>query len=153
MTRRAWRLVKRRHAAHAFDGEGARLFGGRWNSPGVSAVYLSESVSLALLEVVVHANLSLARRYVVLPVTFEESLVEGLDRARLPRDWRRYPAPATVVALGDAWLRAGSAAILEVPSAVVPSESNFVVNPAHPGFQRLKIGPPEDLVVDARLRP
>ena len=151
MTTRAFRVVKKRWAASAFDGEGAREYGGRWNSPGRSAVYCAGHVSLGILEVVVHADLALAPCYVVIPVTFEEALVENVDSTRLPPSWRRHPASAAVVALGDAWLREGRSPVLRVPSAVVPTESNYILNPLHPEFGKIEIGKPEILDVDPRI--
>lgn len=148
---RAFRVVKKRWAKAAFDGEGARLWGGRWNSPGRPAVYCAGHVSLAILEVVVHADLVLAPHYVVIPVEFDETLVESVDEVRLPASWRRHPAPGAVVALGDAWLREGRSAVLCVPSVVVPTEPNFILNPLHPDFREIEIGKPEVLEVDARL--
>ncbi len=149
---RAFRVVKKRWAKAAFDGEGARLWGGRWNSPGRPAVYCAGHVSLAILEVVVHADLVLAPHYVVIPAEFDEALVEDLAADRLPPSWRRHPAPAAVVALGDEWLREGRSAVLCVPSVVVPTEPNFILNPLHPDFREIEIGRPEVLAVDARLR-
>lgn len=151
MRLRAFRVVKKRWAKAAFDGEGARHWGGRWNSPGRPAVYCAGHVSLAILEVVVHSDLALAPHYVVIPLELDEALVESLDTSRLPSSWRWHPAPAAVVALGDEWLREMRSAVLRVPSVVVPSESNFILNPLHPGFRKVEIGKPEVLEVDARL--
>ena len=148
---RAFRVVKKRWAKAAFDGEGARQWGGRWNSPGRPAVYCAGHVSLAILEVVVHADLALAPHYVVIPVDFDEALVESLDPSRLPSSWRRHPAPVAVVALGDEWLREARSAVLRVPSVVVPMEPNFILNPLHPAFREIAIGKSEVLQVDARL--
>ena len=148
---RAFRVVRKRWSKTAFDGEGARLWGGRWNSPGRPAVYCAGHVSLAILEVVVHADLALAPHYVVIPADFDETLVESLDTVRLPASWRRYPAPAAVVALGDEWLREARSPVLRVPSVVVPTEPNFILNPLHSAFREIEIGKPEILKVDARL--
>src|SRR3990172_341094 len=90
----AWRIVKARHAPNAFDGEGARLEGGRWNSPGTPLVYASESAALATLELLVHLRRrSILSAYVLIACTFDEALVERLDSKRLPPNWRSYPAP------------------------------------------------------------
>lgn len=148
---RAFRVVKKRWSKTAFDGEGARLWGGRWNSPGRPAVYCAGHVSLAILEVVVHADLAFAPHYVVIPADFDEALVESLVTARLPASWRRHPAPAAVVALGDEWLREARSPVLRVPSVVVPAEPNFILNPLHTAFREIEIGKPEVLKVDARL--
>ena len=78
MKRRAWRIVKAKHAATAFDGEGARLFGGRWNSPGTRMIYTSATLSLAALESLVHLSPPVLFKYVAIPVEFDESLIETL---------------------------------------------------------------------------
>ncbi len=147
----AYRIVKKRYIATAFDGEGAKEVGGRWNSPGRPAVYCAGHVSLAILEVVVHADEALAPYYVVIPVTFGEELVETLSPARLPSNWRKYPAPASVLALGDEWLRDKRSPILRVPSAVVPAEPIYVLNPLHSQFRKIEIGQAATLKVDPRL--
>jgi RES domain-containing protein len=147
----AWRIVKRKHARRAFDGEGARLYGGRWNSPGTRVVYTSQSLALAALEMLVHLDHArLLSSYVVFGVTFDDALVEKLDRSRLPAGWRKVPAPRALRAFGDAWIAAGTSAVLEVPSAIV-EESNYLLSPAHPDFPRLQIRPPAPFQLDPRL--
>jgi RES domain-containing protein len=148
----AWRIVKRKHARAAFSGEGARLYGGRWNSPGVAIVYTAESQSLAALEMVVHLDSSeLLHNYVVYEVGIDESLVLKIEWSQLPRNWRADPPPQKVREVGDAWARAGKSAVLQVPSATLPSEYNFLLNPRHPDFPRLVIGKPSPFRFDARL--
>ncbi len=152
MTLSARRVVSPRRAATAFDGEGARLHGGRFTSPGRAAVYVAASTSLAILETLVHAPSTLVPRIVVIPVEFDSSYVANVEAAALPHDWRRHPAPASLRGVGDDWLDAGRSAVLRVPSAIVPEESNFLLNPGHPDFARIRIGLPRGLDVDARLR-
>jgi len=147
-----WRIVKGRHAATAFDGEGARLYGGRWNSPGVPAVYASESRALALLEVL--AGLGDTTRldaYVLLPASFPESLVTPIDLGTLPGGWDTYPPPAAAQGVGDQWIRESVSAVLKVPSVLVPGEWNYILNPRHPDFSAVRIGPVEPLLLDPRL--
>lgn len=150
--RRAFRLVKARHAERAFEGEGARRWGGRWNPPGVRVVYASESVALAALELLVHLEESaLLAHHVVCAVRFPEALVEALDPAALPADWRASPPPLPLQELGGAWLRESRSALLAVPSAIVPSEQNFLLNPAHRDFRRVRRDPPIPFALDPRL--
>jgi RES domain-containing protein len=147
-----WRIVKSRRAASAFDGEGARLYGGRWNSPGTRVVYVAASVSLAVLEVLVHLGDSgVLSAYSLCEVEFDDGLIERLDRSRLPDDWRSYPAPPELRRIGDAWVRGRSSAVLDVPSAVVERENNYLINPEHPDFVSMSIGHPEPFEFDARL--
>ncbi|HJZ90816.1 MAG TPA: RES domain-containing protein [Gemmataceae bacterium] len=152
MTVRAYRVVKAKYAATAFDGEGARLYGGRWNSPGVRVVYVSESLSLSVLEILVHLQTNvLLSSYVTFAVELPETVIEELPTAALPADWREFPAPPAVRALGDAWVARGSSAALRVPSAVLAMEHNYLLNPAHAEFVRLAVSGPEPLDVDARV--
>ena len=148
----AWRIVKRKRARAAFTGEGARLYEGRWNSAGVAIVYTAASQSLAALEMVVHLESSeLLDRYVVFEVGIDESLVARVDPSQLPRNWRADPPSVKVREVGDAWARAGASVVLQVPSAILPAEHNFLLNPRHPDFRRLVIGKPSPFRFDPRL--
>jgi RES domain-containing protein len=84
-------------------------------------------------------------------VRFPPALVRKLARAALPATWNAYPAPLRLRQLGDAWIAAGTSAVLEVPSAVVPAEKNYLLNPAHPGFRRVTLGTPQRFSFDRRL--
>ncbi len=152
MTLTAWRITKRKHARDAFTGEGAREFGGRWNNPGTAMVYTAESQSLAALEMLVHLDSpELLQKYVLIGVEIDDELVTQLDMSRLPRNWRDDPPPAQVRAIGDEWVVSGSSAVLRVPSALVPGENNFLLNPQHPDFAKLRIGKPLSFRFDPRL--
>ena len=145
----AWRIVKERHAATAFDGEGSRLYGGRWNSQGTRVVYTSGSQALAVLESLVHLNPPVAFRYVAIPIEFDDGLVT-LPTA-LPANWTEAPPPPSAQEIGDLWVREGRSAVLEIPSVIIPTEPNYLLNPAHPDFQRLRIGRPIPFAFDPRL--
>ena len=148
----AWRIAKRRHARTAFTGEGARLFGGRWNNPGTSIVYTAQSQSLAVLEMVVHLDSpELLEKYVLFEVGIDDSLITHVDPSRLPRTWRADPSPARARAIGDGWIDAGTSAVLRVPSALVTTENNFLLNPRHKDFPRLLISKPMPFRFDSRL--
>ena len=152
MTVRAWRISKRKHAKKAFTGEGARRYGGRWNSPGIAMVYTAESQALAALELLVHLDSpELFSAYVLLEVRIDESLIEVQTEAELPRNWRDQPVSHELRAVGDAWVRDGRSAVLKVPSVVVPSESNYLLNPAHPEFSKISMGPAVDFSFDRRI--
>ncbi len=147
----AWRLVKTRRADSAFSGEGARIAGGRWNHSGTSVVYVSGALSLAMLELLVH--LDSQARYtldlVSIPVSFPARLVGTIST--LPRHWRAEPAPRQTKDIGTSWVKSASSCVLQVPSVIVPDESNFVLNPAHPEFRRMEIGTPRPVSLDPRL--
>jgi RES domain-containing protein len=152
VTLRGWRIVPENQAATAFDGEGARLYGGRWNSVGVAMVYTSEHQSLAALEVRVHINTTKnLNRYKCFAFEFDEKMMKVFPDASLPKDWQQEPPPASLQRLGDAWVRAGESAILAVPSVIIPNERNFLLNPGHPDFGRIKRAKSEDFAFDPRL--
>lgn len=147
----AWRIVKARHAAAAFDGEGARLEGGRWNSPGTPVVYTSGSAALAALEMLVHLGRgAILRAYVLIGCTFEDALVTRLDRTRLPGNWRSYPAPPALPLMGDEWIKTGTSAVLQVPSAVIANDANYLLNPRHREFRAIRILDPQPFAYDPR---
>jgi RES domain-containing protein len=148
----AWRIVKQKHSRTALSGEGARLFGGRWNSPGVSMVYLAQSQALAALEMLVHLDAAeLLRSYVVIEAGVDERFISRVDRARLGRNWRSDPPPAKLRAIGDAWIAGESSVLLQVPSVLVPAEFNYLVNPRHADFAKLHVGKPSHFRFDSRL--
>lgn len=151
----AWRIVEARHAATAFDGEGARRYGGRWNSQGRRLVYASATLSLAALEVLVHLPPLSASptplRHVAFPAAFDEGLVERFPRGDLPQGWNAEPPGVASMAIGDEWLREMRSAALAVPSAIVPEEFTLLLNPQHPGFARIAIGAGRPFVFDPRL--
>lgn len=145
-------MVKRRHAAAAFDGEGARLHGGRWNSPGVPVVYTAESRALAILEVLAGLeSVSAVAPYVLVEVAFHDRLVEVLEPDALPGNWRKSPPPPRTQAIGDRWAHELRSAVLRVPSVLVPVEANYLLNPEHPDFPTIEIGEPVDFRLDTRL--
>jgi RES domain-containing protein len=147
-----WRIVQRKFIKAAFTGEGARLFGGRWNSPGRAVIYTAQSQALAALELLVHLDSEkLLRHYLAIPVTIPPHLIERLSPSSLPKNWRVYPAPHSTRSIGDAWVARAASPVLQVPSVVIPSESNFLLNPAHPQFSRLRIGNPLPFLFDPRL--
>lgn len=152
MTLTGWRIVPAEKAATAFDGEGARRFGGRWNPIGIAMVYASEHLSLAALEVRVHIDkTSLQKRYKRIAIRFSEDLVETLSNRILPKNWKHEPPPPNLQQIGANWVESGKSVILAVPSVIIPDERNFLINPRHPNFSKLKIDAPADFTFDQRL--
>ena len=148
----AWRITKQKHAKTAFTGEGARLYGGRWNSPGRLAVYTAESRALALTEILVHLeSAAVLSRYVVFKVDFDESSVADIESDAFPKNWRAEPTPKRLQTLGNDWLDSGRSVVLRVPSAIVGGEFNYLLNPLHPDFSKLRISGPERFQIDKRL--
>lgn len=147
----AWRIVKKRHAATAFTGDGAAKTGGRWNSRGVPVVYASATLSLATLEILVHLNPVVYFDYVAFRIEFDDALMTKLRPAALPKDWRAEPPSPATQHLGDDWVRKSQSPILAVPSVIVPLETNYLINPNHPDYKKIKIAKPEPFRIDARL--
>jgi RES domain-containing protein len=146
-----WRLTTARFARSAFSGEGARLYGGRWNHKGVPLVYTAETQSLAMLEVLVQDE-PLRARYVMIEARIPASVrMERLSAADLPTHWRELRAREGLRAIGTEWARKQTAAVLAVPSAVIPAELNYLLNPLHPDFRRISIGKPRRFETDLRL--
>jgi RES domain-containing protein len=147
----AWRIVREKHAATAFDGEGARLYGGRWNSTGTRVVYTSATQSLAALELLVHLNPPVAFRYRAIPIEFDEALMESITVPVLPAGWTDEPPSPGSRQIGDLWVKEARSAVLELPSVIIPTETNYLLNPGHPDFQKIRIGKPVPFALDPRL--
>jgi len=150
----AWRLCKQRHAPTAFSGLGAMLYGGRWNHPGTPVVYCSGTLSLATLELFVHLDPGdVPDDLVAIEARISNStVIEHVAVVDLPDDWRAEPGPPELRDLGDRWVAARRTAVLAVPSAIVPSEGNYVMNPEHPDVSRISFGAPQPYALDPRLR-
>lgn len=148
----AWRLIKTRYAASAFDGEGARLHGARWSSPGVRVAYAAESTALAVLEVLVYLRASgVLSSYSFAEVRFPEASVMKVRTEALPSGWAESPAPASVQRVGDDWVREARSVVLRVPSVVLAGAFNYLLNPLHPDFPRVLVGPTRPFAFDPRL--
>lgn len=147
----AWRLTKTKLIAGAWDGEGAKRSGGRWNSVGIAVVYTSGTLSLALVEILVHLPSGILPAYSAVRVDFDESMVTAVGPGDLPTNWRDYPPPPETKAIGDSWVARGSSLVLRVPSVIVPTEFNYILNPTHPAFADLTIGEPMPFPFDPRL--
>jgi RES domain-containing protein len=146
-----WRLLTARFAESAFSGEGARLYGGRWNRRGMPMVYTAGSQSLAMLEMLVQDE-PLRARYVMVPATLPKNLkIERVTPDQLPADWRDLGAREQLQTTGTDWARRRSSSVLAVPSVVIPTETNYLLNPLHPSLARIEIGKPEEFVTDLRL--
>ena len=150
---RIWRLCKAEHAATAFTGEGAMLYPGRWHHPGTPVVYCSESRALAALEQLVHLHRNqLPAHFVCFAVDLADGRAMSEVRLQdLPAEWRRQPGPPELRDIGTRWAESGRTVALEVPSAVVPGEHNFLLNPRHRDFGSLVIGDSEPFEFDERL--
>lgn len=150
---RVWRIILKLHLSQAFDGEGARQFGGRWNRLGTRAVYASATLSLAALEFFVNLDRDTEPNQLVAisADTPDDMRIEYIEVSDLPKNWRSYPVPEELQDLGTAWVASASTAMLVVPSAVIPEERNYLFSPAHPDFERFRLNKPEAFHFDPRM--
>jgi RES domain-containing protein len=151
-----YRLVRRVRARDAFGGEGSRLFGGRWTPKGSPAVYCSQHLSLCVLELRVNQDQFLAREgYRYFTVTFPPALMESLSLKDAPRGWDRPRISSIRLTaaqrFGKKGLKKKRSAVLRVPSAVLPQEYNYILNPLHSDFASIKIGTAMPIRLDSRL--
>lgn len=148
---RVWRVTRRAHAVA--DGEGARLYGGRWNLPGTPVVCASGSLSLAVLEYLVHVDRDLAPSDLVsIAAEIPESLrIEKADARKLPKNWQAPLDQGHLQQLGSDWVLKQASAVLQVPSALIPLEFNYLLNPSHPEFARIVWADPVPFSLDPRL--
>lgn len=149
---RAWRICQKKYVETAFSGEGAFRYGGRWNSRGLTVVYLGGNPSICALEVIVNTGdwEDLYRvPYVLIPVDFDDTMVSRPEE--LPEGWKQDPPPPATAEIGDRWIRSGKSLVLEVPSGVIAVESVFLLNPLHKDFPGVKIGAPQTFEFDSRL--
>ena len=148
----AYRLIAEKWASNAFTGEGARLYGGRWNSPGLPVVYLGSTRSLCALELLVHLTTpsSRAKRFSMFQMEIPEDCIDSLEDP-LPGTWQQEPPDHSTMQLGHKWLKNSSSLLLRVPSAIVPEEWNYLLNPLHQDYGKLSIPLAAPFRFDERL--
>ncbi len=149
-----WRVARRRYCERPhepFDGIGASLSGGRWNSPKTLVAYASSSLSLATLEYLAHIDREdIPADIIRVSITFDDSDVETM-REPYPAGWNQVAPPAAARRVGDDWVRESRSLVLAVPSVLVPIEANFLINPSHPRRAHATVGELEDYPLDTRL--
>jgi len=150
---RVWRLCRTRHSAAALSGDGGLRAPGRWHRRGTRIVYTSATLSLATLEVLVWTNpVQAPSELMAVEVEIPDSVeTERTPLRTLPAGWDGYPARAFTQQHGSQWVAGGRTVVLEVPSAVIPRECNYLLNPAHPEFSRIRIVGRTPFSFDARL--
>lgn len=147
-----FRLAKSKYSLN-LSGKGAEKTGGRWNSKGTSIIYTSESRALCTAEIAVHIPLG------ILPKDFKLVMIEIPDSVRvkeiilnqLPQDWNSIPHSGSTQEIGDVFINEQKYAVIKVPSAAVPGDFNYLINPAHADFNKIKIIDSVAFVFDQRL--
>lgn len=149
---RFFRIAQTRWAASTMTGEGARLFGGRWNPQGVAAVYLAESRALAALEILVHApREALPLDWSMIEVEVPDGAIEQADMKSLPGDWRNLPSSPGARRFGERWLKTRAGLAMKLPSVIVPEEYAVLLNPLHPSAAQARVIGIHSFRFDTRL--
>jgi RES domain-containing protein len=150
---RVWRICRKPYVDAALDGIGGMYTSGRWHNKGHPIVYTVSSAALAALEVLVHVDpLTAPTDLRLLAIELPDDLTtEVLELVSLPDGWHSVPAPAALHSLGSSWLTSRRTAALNVPSAIITVERNFLLNPRHPEAQRIRIISDDAFTFDTRL--
>lgn len=149
---RAWRITHKDYKESAFTGEGAKLFGGRFNSEGSPLIYASASLSLAMLEILVqNKDQDYFKNCVVYYADIPQELIFKPDRKKLPEGWDKIPYGTVSQKYGDKWIMSGDKPVLQVPSVVVSIENNYLINPLHYDFQNISFSSCEIVGFDERI--
>lgn len=148
-----FRMVQSRWANTAMNGEGARLWGGRWNHPGNAAVYLAESRALAALEILVHAPRELLHTdWIIIEVEIPDEWIQSVKPNQVPADWRNLPSSPSARDFGSRWLTENRNLALRLPSTIIPKEHILLIQPHHPNASKLRSSKPKPFSFDPRLR-
>ena len=147
-----YRIVQAEWARSAMNGEGAWLHGGRWNPPGLHAVYLAESRALAALEIIVHAPREvMSLEWRIIEVEVPDELIQAVSIADLPAAWQALPSSLTARNFGAKWLRGRRALALKLPSVIIPEEHSLMLNPRHVDVVKLRVSKPRKFELDPRF--
>jgi RES domain-containing protein len=145
--------VGRTKYARDVTGEGARLFGGRWNHKGTACLYTAESRALAVLEYTVNVNLDdIPRALSITTFKLPDDSVQLLTESDLPGSWLGIPSAAATRDYGTRLLKNVTALVTRIPSTIIPEEWNYLINPAHPAIGGCKVLDCKDFVYDLRIK-
>ncbi len=149
---KVYRLSRKKYS-EGLSGKGAAIVGGRWNSRGTQIIYTAQSRALALAEVAVHLTVAtLPNDFMMVEIELPDDIsIAVLDPKELPKRWNVFPYNLQTQSFGDSFVKESENAVLRVPSAVVPGDHNFLINPSHPDFSKVKISKIEEFPLDNRL--
>ncbi|MEX0608086.1 MAG: RES domain-containing protein [Balneolaceae bacterium] len=148
-----FRITRRKYAGD-LTGEGARIHGGRWNRKGFNVLYTSEHESLATLELLAHTSIAnIPEDLEMLEISIPDGIpFDEVSIKDLPENWRVYPAPKKLADIGTDWIINRNKLLLKIPSVIIPSEFNVLINPAHPDFSRVSVKEISAFSFDDRLK-
>ena len=146
-----YRITEKKHAGD-LAGTGAAVYGGRWNKKGTPVLYTGENIEIALLETIVHVPPLLVPDLVLLTLEIPDHSVTEIELSKLPKNWKAYPAPSILSEIAEAWVNERKTIALKVPSCIIHSSHNFILNCNHPDYSQVKLIDQQDFAFDIRLR-
>lgn len=147
-----YRIGRTKYATD-LTGEGARLYGGRWNHKLTPCLYTSESRSLAILEYTVNINIDdIPRALSITALEISHKKLLELSIAELPGNWQEVPAPASTKDFGTKLLKELKYAVLKIPSAIIPDEYDYLLNPLHAESSKFSVVNVQDFIYDVRIK-
>ena len=146
-----YRLAKSKFCKD-LSGYGAEVAGGRWNSKGIAVVYTSVSRALCTTEIAVHTPLgNIPEDYNLVSIEIPNTNILKIEGAKLPKDWQTFPHPNSTQLIGDKFVAGAKYLAMRVPSVIVQGEYNYLLNPHHKDFKKVKISKTEKFIFDERL--
>lgn len=148
---KVYRITGKKHATD-ITGSGAAMYGGRWNKKGTPVLYTSENKEIALLETIVHIPQAFIPSLDILTIEIPNDSIQEIKIKDLSKNWANYPAPSILAEIVEKWIESTSSIALKVPSCIIYSSSNFILNCRHPEYNKIKIINHQVFHFDSRLR-
>lgn len=146
-----YRITANKYAGD-LTGIGAALFGGRWNKKGTPVLYTGGNKEIALLETIVHTPPFLIPALEILTLEIPDDSITTIEAINLPVNWTVYPAPAILSEIGEKWIKEGKTIAMKVPSCIIHSSYNYILNCRHADYSRVKLIDQKNFKFDSRLK-
>jgi RES domain-containing protein len=138
--------------ADDLTGSGAAMFGGRWNKKGSPVLYTGENIEIALLETIVHTPAMLIPKLDILTLEIPDNSITEIEISDLPKNWKVFPAPTILSEIEQSWIEEGKTIALKVPSCIIHSAHNLILNCRHPEYVRVRLLERRSFEFDSRLK-
>lgn len=146
-----YRITGKKYAED-FTGTGAAIYGGRWNKKGSPVLYTGENKEIALLETIAHTPPMLVPKLDILTIEIPDDSITEIKISQLPKNWKLYPAPSILSEISEKWIAEGSTIALKVPSCIIHSACNYILNCRHPEYSKVKLVERRNFEFDSRLK-